>query len=366
MVRSRPTHGVGRSRYVTLAELCRAALAQTLFAPTSLPAALRRFGFVQADPIRAPARAQDLILRHRVNDYRAGDLERRYPQLDIDEAYVYAYGFVSRTTADLIHPPATLQPTVLEKRVLAVVREHGPLHPADMQRWFGRGRISNDWGGVSLETTRTLERLRRLGFVRVARRDAGIRVYEATAPRPAPSLSAEARTRRLIGVVAEILAPIPERTLSGIAAKLVRRTESPIGHRPLMRAMLDDGEYVREEIAGLTYWRTPRAKRSQVEERVRLLAPFDPIVWDRRRFEHVWRWEYRFEAYVPSGKRVRGYYALPLLWREDVIGWANVRVVRGTLQADFGYVRAKPKENAFKRELEAEVEALRTFLVARP
>ena len=99
-----------------------------------------------------------------------------------------------------------------------------------------------------------------------------------------------------------------------------------------------------------------------MEERVRLLAPFDPIVWDRRRFEHVWGWEYRFEAYVPSDKRVRGYYALPLLWREDVIGWANVRVVRGTLQADFGYVRAKPKGIAFGRELEAEIESLRTFL----
>jgi len=40
-------------------------------------------GFVQADPIRAPARAQDLILRHRVKDYHAGDLERRYATLDI-------------------------------------------------------------------------------------------------------------------------------------------------------------------------------------------------------------------------------------------------------------------------------------------
>ena len=38
--------------------------------------AIRRLGFVQADPIRAPARAQDLILRHRVADYRAGDIQR--------------------------------------------------------------------------------------------------------------------------------------------------------------------------------------------------------------------------------------------------------------------------------------------------
>ena len=69
----------------TLDDLRRYAVARTLFNPTSLPQAIRRLGFVQADPIRAPARAQDLTLRHRVKDYRAGDLERRYAQLPIEE-----------------------------------------------------------------------------------------------------------------------------------------------------------------------------------------------------------------------------------------------------------------------------------------
>ena len=59
-----------------------------------LAQAIETAGFVQADPIRAPARAQDLILRHRVTGYRAGDLERRYPKLAIEEAYFYAYGFM--------------------------------------------------------------------------------------------------------------------------------------------------------------------------------------------------------------------------------------------------------------------------------
>ena len=61
----------------TLDDLRRYAVARTLFKPTTLLTAIRRLGFVQADPIRAPARAQDLTLRHRVKDYRAGDLERR-------------------------------------------------------------------------------------------------------------------------------------------------------------------------------------------------------------------------------------------------------------------------------------------------
>ena len=61
---------------LTLAHLCRYTLARSLFRPTTLARAVNRLGFVQADPIRAPARAQDLTLRHRVVDYRAGDLVR--------------------------------------------------------------------------------------------------------------------------------------------------------------------------------------------------------------------------------------------------------------------------------------------------
>ena len=60
-----------------------------------------------------------------------------------------------------------------------------------------------------------------------------------------------------------------------------------------------------------------------------MLAPFDPLVWDRRRFELFWGWRYRFEAYTPAAKRTLGYYALPLLWRDRVIGWANVTSSRG-------------------------------------
>src|SRR5689334_21672794 len=89
---------------IRLDDLRRFAVAYSLFAPTTLPRALRKFGFVQADPIRAPARAQDLILRHRVKGYRAGDLERRYTQLDIAEDFFINYGFVTRELQALMHP----------------------------------------------------------------------------------------------------------------------------------------------------------------------------------------------------------------------------------------------------------------------
>ena len=80
------------------------AAVRTFFAPTTRQRAIERSGFVQADPIRAPARAQDLTLRHRVRNYRAGDLERCYTRLKVEEDIFINYGFVPRTVQALMHP----------------------------------------------------------------------------------------------------------------------------------------------------------------------------------------------------------------------------------------------------------------------
>jgi uncharacterized protein YcaQ len=88
----------------SLDDLRRFAVANSLFPPTTLKRALHKLGFVQADPIRAPARAQDLMLRHRVKGYRAGDLERRYESLGIEEDVFVNYGFVTRSLQALMHP----------------------------------------------------------------------------------------------------------------------------------------------------------------------------------------------------------------------------------------------------------------------
>ena len=89
---------------IALDHLLRFAVARSLFTPTTLKRALHKLGFVQADPIRAPARAQDLTLRHRVRDYRAGDLERRYAGLGVQEDFFVNYGFVAEEVQALMHP----------------------------------------------------------------------------------------------------------------------------------------------------------------------------------------------------------------------------------------------------------------------
>ena len=95
------TPGVSPLQLPTLPQLRRYAIARSLFKPTTLPRAIARLGFVQADPMRAPARAQDLILAQRVKNYRAGELERCYPRLAIDEAFFFNYGFLPRQTLSL-------------------------------------------------------------------------------------------------------------------------------------------------------------------------------------------------------------------------------------------------------------------------
>ena len=84
---------------LTMDHLRRYAISRSLFKPTTLSRAINKLGFVQLDPIRAPARAQDLTLRHRVIDYQAGDLEAHYPRLAVEEDFFVNYGVLPRQNA---------------------------------------------------------------------------------------------------------------------------------------------------------------------------------------------------------------------------------------------------------------------------
>ena len=140
-------------------------------------------------------------------------------------------------------------------------------------------------------------------------------------------------------------APLPAPSLVYLVSRL--RYGAPQWQAKLRVRALRAREHVWRTRASTASTGTGRPTRSRArrdehaDERVRLLAPFDPVVWDRRRFELLWGWTYRFEAYTPAPKRKLGYYALPLLWRDRVIGWANVSVVDGQMQADVRYVAGR-------------------------
>ena len=355
----------------TLADLRRHAIARSLFAPTTLPAAIRKLGFVQADPIRAPARAQDLTLRQRVAGYRAGDLERRYARLAIEEDFFVNYGFMPRATHALMHPrtPRTAWSAARRAQahaVLEFVRGRGVVHPREVDARFGHGKTRNWFGGTGNASTQLLDAMHYRGLLRVARREGGVRMYavrEADATALAPHESQDA----LIDVVVGKYAPLPAATLGQLLSHLgggapqwahLRSAALSRARERLAHATVDGIDW---------YWpagERPASRRHAIDERVRLLAPFDPVVWDRRRFELFWGWAYRFEAYTPAPRRVRGYYALPLLWRDAVIGWGNLSLdASGRLTAGFGYVAGRaPRDPGFRRELDAELERMRVFL----
>ena len=86
-------------------------------------------------------------------------------------------------------------------------------------------------------------------------------------------------------------------------------------------------------------------------------------MWDRRRFTLFWEWTYRFEAYTPAPKRRLGYYALPLMRHDRVIGWANLAVADGQLQGSFGFADGRqPRDAGFGIGLEEELARIRAFL----
>jgi uncharacterized protein len=360
---------------MTVDDLRHFAVTRSLFPPTTLKRAVHTFGFVQADPIRAPARAQDLTLRHRVRDYRAGDLERRYASLDVEEDFCVNYGFVTRPLQALMHPRAGTNPWSAASRkqaqaVLEFVRGRGEAHPRDVDRQFSSVSVRNYWGGSSTSTTHLLTGMHYRGLLRVVRRDAGVRVYAVReqASGPLDPAARQARIDALVDVIVRKYAPLPGASLSGLVNRL--RYSVPQWHRELKAAFQRARQRLSHARVGDVDWYWPSGKRvpgRASQEAVRLLTPFDPIVWDRRRFELFWGWAYRFEAYTPPSKRKLGYYAMPLLWHDRVIGWGNIAVKDGALLSDFGYLGPHPpRDRAFARELSAELERMRTFLSLEP
>jgi len=361
-------------RSISTQQLRRHAVARSLFRPTTLGRALRRLGFVQADPIRAPARAQDLTLRHRVIDYQAGELERRYPRLEIEEDFFVNYGFLPRAYSALMHPRTARRAWGAPRRrraeaVLEFVRSRGAVHPREVDAEFAHGKAVNWFGGSSNASTQLLDEMHYRGMLRVVRREGGTRVYAArsSAADAAPYEGMiAARLDALVDIVVGKYAPLPTRSLgyylsllcTGVPQWRTRRAAA------LARAI---ARLPHARIHGEAwYWpdgENPASRRWRPDERVRLLTPFDPIVHDRQRFERLWGWRYRFEAYTPPAKRTLGYYALPLLWGDQVVGWGNLSIDGGELRHSFGYVAGRaPNSAGFPLELEAELARMRVFL----
>ncbi len=212
-----------------------------------------------------------------------------------------------------------------EAAVLAFVRERGIAHPREVDAHFSHGRVTNWFGGSSNASTQMLNTMHYRGLAAggAARWGhpgvCGARALGAAGGRRPPSTWRASRMDALVDVIVRKYAPLPAASLGFLvnrlqygapqwakdraaALKRAKRSSRPRSGRWHRLVLAAGGE------ASLSRWR--------LDDEVRLFTPFDPIVWDRRRFEIFWGWAYRFEAYTPAPKRKLGYYALPLLWQE--------------------------------------------------
>jgi len=249
--------------------------------------------------------------------------------------------------------------------LLDFIRDRGEVHPRDVNARFSHGKVKNYWGGSSNTTTHLMDAMHYQGILRVVRRESGTRIYAAHEHGAAPIDEGERRARidQLVDIAVRIYAPLPGKSLVSLVRAL--RFATPQWQNELAPALHRAKERLTHARIESIDWYWPAEAdpaRSRIQDHVRLLTPFDPIVWDRRRFELLWGWVYRFEAYTPVHKRKRGYYAMPLLWRDRVIGWANLSVDKGQLKSEFGYVKSEPRDRAFRSELELELNRLRVFM----
>ncbi len=194
-------------------------------------------------------------------------------------------------------------------------------------------------------------------------RDNGIRTYSpnraATVEMPP-----QERLRQLVLTIARILAPLPATSLRAALHHLGHAAPHLENRTRAVTDLLASGDLDSAEVNGVQYvWPAGRLIRREPANVVRFLAPFDPLVWDRRRFELFWGWAYRFEAYTPPAKRKLGYYAMPMLWKADVIGWVNASSRNGELSIERGLQSATSRLGTdFEEAFEAEVERFRRFL----
>jgi uncharacterized protein YcaQ len=108
----------------------------------------------------------------------------------------------------------------------------------------------------------------------------------------------------------------------------------PTEARPLVNELVAAGELVETKVEG---WEKPAFTPKDLasgfslgERRLRLLSPFDPLVWHRARAKAIFGFDYQIEIYVPAAKRKFGYYTLPLLFDDRLVGRVDLKHDRKT------------------------------------
>lgn len=210
--------------------------------------------------------------------------------------------------------------------ILARIRNEGPMAASD----FEHGRSRSGWWEWGT-TKHALEFLFWAGHVTTAtRRGSFERVYDLPErvipsaildlPTPAP---ADAQ-RELLALAARALGI----ATAGDLRDYFRLKPEPV--RAAIEALVEDGTLIPVAVEG---WRQPAylhaaARRPRRIRTQALLAPFDPLIWERSRTERLFGFRYRIEIYTPADKRVHGYYVLPYLMDEALVARVDLKADR--------------------------------------
>ena len=322
--------------------------------------ALAHLGYVQIDPINVTGRMHDLILRNRVRDYREGGLMRhlhgdtsgaplarggaeRRGALPAEQRTAFEHHIPSANTLAAFpleawpHLQAVMRARTrqtgawsgrlsprqreLAPQLLAEIAARGPLSSED---FANSGRSRHVWGAAT-QAKATLQKLFFHGRLLIARRGDGNRRYydlpERILPavvlaRPEPSILETARWDALLKLRQRRLTLLKKKELSLVEdlVQAVQIEDCPTLHclrtdRPIFETC--HSESSEESTPALT-----------------LLAPLDPLIYDRRVTSTLWNFSYTWEVYTPPGKRLRGYYALPVLAGTDLVGHVDPKADR--------------------------------------
>jgi len=311
---------------------------------------VRRLGSVQFDPIAVAGRSHDLVLHARVAGYEPGWSDQLYERREIFEAYNKGLSFVPTSEFPWFRgilsraPARTLADNAeVAEQVLARVRADGPLSALDFERAQG---ATTDWFGLPTNTVRAvLEAYAVTGVLGLARREGNRRYYDLL-ERLLPSdvlardvslheqmsykLLSRYRAHGLLGVSGA------GDVFGGIGpAKPDPRLPGYPGRNALREELVDRGELVPVSVEGVSgkrfvlrdevgFLEAPPEPASSVA----FLSPFDALVWDRKLVQSLFGFDYVWELFLPPEKRRWGWYVLPIVFGDRLVGRIEPRIDR--------------------------------------